>query len=107
MIECKHKWQYVVTNRGITTFYCTLHQKSVNDEICSNCADCEGETLKPIVPEMAFPKRTDEEVRAIHGICKGCPLMTKDHLCKKMYPENNPVDIVAQHPSNHCPEKLW
>lgn len=108
MLECKHKWPMVVTNRGLLTHWCTLHQKSVNDDICSECQDREGESLKPPMPALAFPTRTKEEIAAVYSICKSCPLMDAvDKTCNKMHPEIHPVDVVAQHPNNHCPEKLW
>lgn len=106
-VDCQHRWPMVVTNRGLVTWFCTLHQKSVNDEVCNACPDKEGKCLHPPIVEIDFPSRNPEEVKAIHNICKGCPLMNKDHLCEKMQPEIHPVDIVAQHPNNHCPKHLW
>lgn len=106
-IECQHRWPLIITNRGLKTWFCTLHQKSVNDEVCQACEDQEGKCLHPAIEIPEFPSRTPEEVAAVHSICKSCPLMNKDHTCQKMHPEIHPVDIVAQHPSNHCPENLW
>jgi hypothetical protein len=108
MIECEHKWPYFITNRGIMSYFCTLHQKSVNDDICSECSDREGETRKDMVQVPNLPRRSDEEIKAIYKVCKGCPLLNPNtRLCKSMYPEPQPPDIVAQHPSIHCPEDRW
>ena len=108
MLQCKHKWEYIVLNRSLKTWFCSKHQKSVNDDICSECPDREGVCLKPPVEGFEFPSRTEEEIQAIYSVCKACPLhdlITKQ--CKGMKAEPHPTDVVAQHPSNHCPENLW
>jgi len=108
MIDCKHKWPMVITNRGFNTEFCTLYGKSVNDTICSQCEDCEGKTPKEHVPNVHFPRRNEEELQQIKQVCDGCPLLRLKHqTCKKMPGEDHPVDIVAQHPNNHCPEDKW
>lgn len=107
-MDCKHRWPMVVTNRGLRTWFCTLHQKSVNDDICGACTDREGECRHPPMPALEFPQRTPEEITAVYNICKQCPLLDiVNKTCKRMQPEIHPVDIIAQHPNNHCPENQW
>jgi len=109
MIECEHRWPYFVTNRGLMTFHCSKHHRPINDDICSTCSDREGEMPKvPFTVDTAFPRRNEEEIQAVYQICKGCPrLHPEKKVCLNMYPEIHPPDIVAQHPSNHCPENKW
>lgn len=96
-----------ITNRGLNTQFCTLHMVSVNDDICSNCPDREG--VIPIeLKTLDFPKRNPKEIEAIYNVCKSCPLLNaKTKICDKMHAEMHPTDIVAQHPSSHCPEGKW
>ena len=108
MIECKHKWPLPILNRGLDTQFCTLHAKSVNDTICLSCSDCEGHTPKEHTKDLGFPRRSEEEVDQIRKVCDACPLFkVLDQKCSKTLYEMHPVDIVAQHPNNHCPENLW
>jgi len=108
-MECHHRWPFFITNLGLQTWWCKLHHKSVNDDICSTCSDREGETPKDtITPPEDYPRRRDEEIEMIYQVCKGCPLLNKaTKVCKSMHPEIHPTDIVAQHPSVHCPERKW
>jgi hypothetical protein len=80
----------------------------VNDAICSACSDCEGECPKEHIPDLHFPERSEEELNQIRSVCNECPLFRiKEQQCEKMLYEIAPVDIVAQHPNNHCPENKW
>ena len=107
MIECESKHVTAILNRGIICELCTKHMKMVNATICSKCPDHNGRGEKlPI--EVDFPRRSKEEIEAVHSICNGCPMFdVKTQLCSQMPMEMHPTDIYAQHPSNHCPEKLW
>ena len=108
MIDCKHKWPIIITNRGITAQICTLHKKSVNDAICLACSDCEGQTHKEHLTEQGFPRRSEDELTQIRKVCDGCPLFNVvSQGCSKVAHELHPVDIVAQHPNNHCIENKW
>lgn len=107
MIDCKHKWPMQVTNRGINITFCSLYQKSVNDTICSRCADCEGETPKT-VQVFSFPSRNQAELESIRGVCDACPIFQiASQRCTRMLGELHPVDILAANPSTHCPDKKW
>ena len=106
-LTCRHKWQFQATNLGLNAWMCHLHNKSVNDDICSECPDREGDFPKPLADKMDFPSRTDEEIEAVYKVCKACPLLRADKRCKKMPYHLHPMDIVAQHPATHCPEKKW
>jgi hypothetical protein len=105
MLSCKHKTAIAILNNGVTSEFCALFGRTVNDTICSSCVNKQGEMAHPPV-EVDFPRRSDEELRVISDTCYGCPLL-KDHRCSKMKQELNPPDIAAQHPSKHCPEDLW
>jgi hypothetical protein len=107
MIECMHQWPLQILNRGLSTIYCTKLKISVNNDICSNCEFCEGERPKQIAEKMDFPSRSKEEIQCIYNVCKRCPLHNALKICDKMPNELHPTDVVAQHPSNHCPEGHW
>ncbi len=107
MIECKHKHVMPVLNQGIYSEFCMLHRTFVNDSICNSCSDKEG-TLARQPTAYEFPRRNDQEIEQIHKVCEGCPLFNKlPQTCKKMTYNPQPTDIIAQNPSNHCPEGEW
>ena len=107
MIECTHKNVMVVINMGLITEFCIKHGRFVNDTICGQCSDREGGFDHPPM-EAEFPRRSDEEIKSVHNVCKSCPLFkVHEQTCSKMPYQVIPTDIWSQHPSNHCPEKQW
>ena len=108
MIECKHKHQLAATNRGLLVEMCRLTGNMVNDTICRKCASQDGSgDIRPPM-ENEFLTRTEEEIKATHMVCSGCPFFNADRqTCKSRVGEPLPVDIVAQNPSEHCPEHQW
>ena len=108
MIECKHKHRYAAVNRGIVVQLCRKHSKMVNDTICLNCKDQDG-NFDPLPDlETDFLARSPEEIKSTHTVCSGCPLFeARTQTCKSQPGESIPVDIVAQNPAEHCPENQW
>ncbi|MHC4302399.1 MAG: hypothetical protein ACYS7Y_34505 [Planctomycetota bacterium] len=106
-MECEHRWPFFVTNRGLQVWMCKKYQKSVNDDICSQCPDREGESPKGLEWPDDYPRREDEEIKAIYKVCQGCPLLKDDKTCQGMGPEFFQVDIIAQAPTARCPEGKW
>ena len=107
MIQCKHKWEMIASNRGLRTWFCEKFMEFVNEARCSECEFQEGTMVMP-PKDMPFPVKNDEEIQIIQNVCEGCPLFRQhDKRCDKLPAESQPTDIWGAHPNNHCPEDKW
>lgn len=108
MRPCIHRKEFGAINRGIVVLTCLKKSnKMVNEVICADCTECESGEM-PEKLEVDYLRRGEQEVKQIFKVCSQCPLFREStQTCDRRPGEIIPVDIIAQNPSEHCPEQRW